>query len=145
MIVFPSTLVLQGTYIWYILKWKSQARALPGQTSEEVTRVLMRKWGPWFFNELKYLYESNQDKSSSGCGAKLLQSCPTLWDPMDCCLPGSSVYRDSPGKNAGVGCQALLQGVIFLTQGLYLSLMSPVLADRFLTTSATWEAQSSSI
>ena len=23
--------------------------------------------------------------------AKLLQSCPTLWDPMDCSLPGSSV------------------------------------------------------
>ena len=24
--------------------------------------------------------------------AKLLQSCPTLCDPMDCNLPGSSVY-----------------------------------------------------
>ena len=24
--------------------------------------------------------------------AKSLQSCPTLWDPMDCCLPGSSVH-----------------------------------------------------
>ena len=22
----------------------------------------------------------------------LLQSCPTLWDPMDCSLPGSSIY-----------------------------------------------------
>ena len=21
------------------------------------------------------------------------QSCPTLWDPMDCCSPGSSVHR----------------------------------------------------
>ena len=25
--------------------------------------------------------------------AQLLQSCPTLCDPMDCSLPGSSVYR----------------------------------------------------
>ena len=25
--------------------------------------------------------------------AKSLQSCPTLWDPMDCSLPGSSVHR----------------------------------------------------
>ena len=35
---------------------------------------------------------------------------------MDCSLPGSSVHGDSPGKNTGVGCHALLQG-IFLTQG----------------------------
>ena len=32
-------------------------------------------------------------------------------------LPGSSVHGDSPGKNTGVGCHALLQG-IFPTQGL---------------------------
>ena len=48
------------------------------------------------------------------------QSCPTLWDSMDCNLPGSSVHGDSPGENTGVGCHALLQG-IFLTQGSNLS------------------------
>ena len=42
--------------------------------------------------------------------------CPTLCDPMDCSPPGSSVHGDSPGKNTGVGCHALLQG-IFPTQG----------------------------
>ena len=42
--------------------------------------------------------------------------CLTLCDPMNCSLPGSSVHRDSPGKNTGVGCHALLQG-IFPTQG----------------------------
>ena len=36
---------------------------------------------------------------------------------MDCSLPVSSVHGDSPGKNTGVGCHALLQG-IFLTQEL---------------------------
>ena len=36
--------------------------------------------------------------------AKSLQSCPTVCDPMDCSLPGSSVHGDSPGKNTGVGC-----------------------------------------
>ena len=41
---------------------------------------------------------------------------PTLWDTMDCSPPGSSVHGDSPGKNAGVGCHALFQG-IFPTQG----------------------------
>ena len=35
---------------------------------------------------------------------------------MDCRPPGSSVHGDSPGKNSGVGCHFLLQG-IFLRQG----------------------------
>ena len=41
-----------------------------------------------------------------------LQSCPTLCDPMDCSPPGSSVHRDSPGKNTGLGHHALLQGIL---------------------------------
>ena len=49
--------------------------------------------------------------------AKLLQLCPTLCDPMDCSLPGSSVRGDSLGKNTRMGCHDLLQG-IFPTQGL---------------------------
>ena len=43
-------------------------------------------------------------------------SCPILCNPMDCSLLGSSVHGDSPVKNTGVGCRALLQG-IFPTQG----------------------------
>ena len=39
----------------------------------------------------------------------------TVCHPMECSPPGSSVYGDSPGKNTGMGCHALLQG-IFLTQ-----------------------------
>ena len=38
------------------------------------------------------------------------QSCLILYNTMDCSLP-----RNSPGKNTGVGCHALLQG-IFSTQ-----------------------------
>ena len=45
------------------------------------------------------------------------QSCPTLCDPVDYSPPGSSVHGDSPAKNTGLGCHALLQG-IFPTQGL---------------------------
>ena len=45
-----------------------------------------------------------------------LQSCLTLCDPMNCDLPGSSVHGDSPGKNTGVDCHSLLQG-IFPVQG----------------------------
>ena len=47
-------------------------------------------------------------------GLYVAQSCPTLWDPMDCSLPGSS--WNFPGKSTGVDCHFLLQG-IFLTQG----------------------------
>ena len=52
----------------------------------------------------------------SNCSAKLLQSCPTLYNPMDYSPPGSCVHGDSPGKNTGVGCHALPQE-IFVTQG----------------------------
>ena len=47
--------------------------------------------------------------------AKLLQSCPTLCDPRE----GSAKLPrpwDSPGKNTGVGCHFLLQGM-FLSPG----------------------------
>ena len=44
------------------------------------------------------------------------QSCPTLCHLMDCSPLGSSVHGDSSGKNTGVGCHALLQG-IFPIQG----------------------------
>ena len=41
----------------------------------------------------------------------------TLCGPMDYSPPGFSVHENSPGKNTGVGCHALLQG-IFPTQGM---------------------------
>ena len=70
--------------------------------------------------------------------AKLLQSCPTLCNPMDCSLPGSSVHGilqeeywsglpcPSPGDFPEPGIKPM-----FLT--------SPALAGGFFTTSATWE------
>ena len=45
--------------------------------------------------------------------------------PLDCSPPGSSVHGDSPGKNTGVGCHFLLQG-IFPTQGWNPRLLTPV-------------------
>ena len=61
------------------------------------------------------------------------QLCPTLYDPMGYSPPGSSVHGASPGKNTGVGCHALLQG-IFPTQVCHI-------AGRFLTDWATREVQ----
>ena len=45
------------------------------------------------------------------------QSCSTLCHPTDCSPLDSSVHGDSPGKNTGLGCHALLQGS-FPTQAL---------------------------
>ena len=47
---------------------------------------------------------------------RVAQSRPTLYEPMDCSPPGSSLHGDSPDKNTGMGCHALLQG-IFPTWG----------------------------
>ena len=59
---------------------------------------------------------------------------------MDCSPPGSSVHEDSPGKNTGVACHFLLQGMDLRHLGTEpMSLMYPALADGFFITSATWE------
>ena len=65
----------------------------------------------------------SQEIPSTHVHAQLLQSCPTLFDTMDCSLPGSSVHKNSPGKNTEVSCHDLLQGIL-PTQGSNLSLLS---------------------
>ena len=80
------------------------------------------------------------------CCAQLPYLCPILCDPMDCSLPGSSVH--------GILRERILEWVampssrgpgdpgikpVFLS-----SLMSPVLAGGFFTTSIPWEAPSNS-
>ena len=54
----------------------------------------------------------------------IAQPCLTLCSPMDCSLPGSSAHADSPGKDTGMGCHALLQG-ISPTQGSNSGLLTP--------------------
>ena len=62
------------------------------------------------------------------------QQCPTLCNPMDWSPLDSSLHGIFPGKNTGVGCHFLLQG-IFLTQRLNLCLLHWQ-ADSFIW--ATW-------
>ena len=58
------------------------------------------------------------------CTCMPAQLCPILCDPMVCSLAGFSVQTwDSPGKDTGMDCHFLLQG-IFLTQGLNLCLLN---------------------
>ena len=66
--------------------------------------------------------------------------CPTLCNPIDSSLSGSSVHGEFPGKNIRVGCRALLQG-IFPSQGLNSGLPH---SRGFFTIWATREALTSS-
>ena len=63
-----------------------------------------------------YQWKAYGNSESSLC--LVAQLCLTLCDPMDCSPPGSFVHGDSPGKNTGVGCHALLQG-IFPTSSIF--------------------------
>ena len=74
----------------------------------------------FYFNIFEFYYfPAHSFIQHPSCAVLCLvtQSCPTLCKSMDCSPPGSSVHGDSLGKNTGVGCHALLQGV-FSTQGL---------------------------
>ena len=68
----------------------------------------------FFMVELSHLYMTT-GKSVCVCTRAhvrlVTQSCLTLCDPRDCSPPSSSVHGDSPGKNTGVSCHALLQGI----------------------------------
>ena len=72
----------------------------------------------WIFGRIGQILRLSNSKNSSISSVLYLvaQLCPTLCNPMDYSPPGSSVHGDSPGKNTGVGCHALLQG-IFPAQG----------------------------
>ena len=63
---------------------------------------------PWQFAGI--LWNSDPCRSSAGMPepTPIGPCCPTLCDPVDCSPPGSSVHGESPGKNTGVGCHALL-------------------------------------
>ena len=68
----------------------------------------------------KVSFHANPKESESE--SEVAQSCPTLCDLMDGRLPGSQDPWGFPGKNTGVGCHFLLQG-IFPTQGSNLGLL----------------------
>ena len=80
--------------------------------------------GQWEVKQMRssatdYLcFSSTHLSKSPGCTARKLvaQLCLTLCDPMVSSLPWFLCPWNSPGKNTGVGCLFLLQG-IFSTQG----------------------------
>ena len=55
--------------------------------------------------------EINIEDMVNVCVCSVAQLYRTLCDPMACSLPGSSVHGISQGKNIGVGCHFLFQGI----------------------------------
>ena len=95
--------------------WAAQGERLFVTDHHSLTSSKYRK-PHWTFVEWRGLVMSSTLCDSTINGCLVAQSCPTLCDPINHSMPGSSVHGDSPSKNMGVGCHALLQG-IFLTQG----------------------------
>ena len=92
---------------------------IPGEGQQRGAAACMAPYGIWVsmaFSPLEWA-----GRLPRMC-VLVSQLCPTLCDPMDSSLPGSSIHGDSPDKNTGVGCRFLLQR-IFLTKGSNPSLM----------------------
>ena len=89
-------------------------------------------WLPFFCPETPPVWPCHCPAWSSFCSL-CAQPCLTFCDPLDYSPPGFSIHAwDFPGKNTGVGCHVLLQGIL-LTQGLNQRLLSPALAGGFFT------------
>ena len=71
--------------------------------------------------------------------AKSLQSRPTLWDPTDCSPPVSSVHRILEPRILEWVAMFSSNGTSWPEDQTCVS-VSPALAGRLLTTSATWES-----
>ena len=87
--------------------------------------VMKRMRCPWSDRALAGDRSLDFTPSPGWCLVKVLltQSCPTLCDPVAYSPARLLCPWDSPGKNTGVGCHSLLQG-IFPNQGWNPSLLS---------------------
>ena len=84
-------------------------------------------------------FSSNDEYMSLCMPAKLLQSCPTLFNPKDCSTPGSSIHGILQARYwSGLPCPPPgdLPGPEIELASLYVS----TLASGFFTTRAIWEA-----
>ena len=71
------------------------------------SEIILPSMASYHYNRRQYFFLSGT-QNNGGVVAKSFST--------SCSPPGSSVHRTFPGKNIGVGCHFLVQG-IFLTQG----------------------------
>ena len=102
----------------YHLKWHIDraAAAAAAKSLQSCPNLRPHRWQP---TRLLCPWDSPGKNTGVGCHfllqcmkvkseSEVAQSFPTLSDPMDYSLPGSSVHRIFPGKSTGVGCHCLL-------------------------------------
>ena len=93
----------------------SPVRPGEGPASVISDSVRPHRWQP---TRLPRPWDSSGKNTGVGCHfllqcmkvkseSEVAQSCPTLSDPVDCSLPGSSVHGIFPSKSTGVGCHCL--------------------------------------
>ena len=103
------------------------------------------------FNELAQLsyyahYHMSHHLNWHGC--LVAKSCPALFQPLDCIPPRLLCPWGFPGKNTGVGCHFLLQGLFSMRESLDLPNVGSLqgsnpchlLGRWILQNWATWEA-----
>ena len=83
-------------------KWQPIPVFLPGESHGWSSLVGYSPWG---------CKESDMTERVRSLSLLVSQSYPVLCDLMDYRPPGSSVFGDALGKNTGVGCYTLLQGI----------------------------------
>ena len=76
---------------WNSVPWNTKSQFLPPTSSLASTNILSDSMN---LTILSTLYKWNQTLfvCAAAAASMLLQSCPTLCDPVDCSLPGSSVH-----------------------------------------------------
>ena len=103
-----AILMIMISFVYFVSTCVSLDNSFPSVRQEPIL-------GTWkgfpFCNNIAEIL-SNLPKVIFVC--LVAHSCPALCNPLDCSLPGSSVHGISLGKNTGVDCHTLLQG-IFLT------------------------------
>ena len=116
--------------------WYDRESILLGSDQKQVQDTQL-KWLcvlGWFFSKFQYLCVIN------GCAcvhAKSLQLCPTLCNPVNCSLPGSSVYGFSRQEYwSGLPCPP--PGDLPNPGIKPAALTFPELVGKFFTTLATW-------
>ena len=117
----PYTNPLNGFNILFFSRWgnrETQRSQMTYWRSQNHGRVVIWIQSIWLHSPWNFTFFLRELPGAGAVLCLVTQSCLTLCDSMDCSLPGSSIlfHGDSLGKNIGVGCHALLQG-IFQTQG----------------------------
>ena len=84
---------------------RKRERGISGSSPLLIETLILLDEGPTLMTSfnLNHLPKGCISKQSHAGGIKTVLSRLTLWDSMNCSLPGSSVHGNSPGKNTGVG------------------------------------------